>query len=29
LTCFFAIRIEPLKQSIKWVLGDRHLSTNP
>lgn len=22
LTCFFAIRIEPLKQSVKWFLGD-------
>ena len=28
LTCFFAIRIEPLKQSIKWFLGDGQLSTN-
>jgi hypothetical protein len=27
-SCFFAIRIEPLKQSIKWFLGDGQLSTN-
>ena len=25
--CFFAIRIEPVKQSIKWIRGDGHLST--
>src|ERR1041385_8253434 len=26
--CFFAVGIEPLKQSIKWVRGDGHLSAN-
>jgi len=27
-TCFFAVGIEPLKQSIKWFSGDGHLSVN-
>ena len=27
-SCFFAIGVEPLKQSVKWVLGDGQLSAN-
>lgn|SRR5215813_8755691 len=27
-SCFFAIGVEPLKQSIKWFLGDGHLSAS-
>ena len=28
-SCFFAIGVEPLKQSVKWFFGDGQLSANP